>query len=136
MTVRPSVLAVQTERRAQGGQRGASTGNDGSRRTMLQKCGRELGHVDRAGKNLPDAGSYGVRRGDLVAEPFTAHSSDGAREPSLPGLADLGEQHLPNVTSPLDHALPPAMAGTIDTASPALSSVLSPSRKRMSSSPM
>src|SRR5687768_9119619 len=97
----------------------------------------EVGLVDIAGHDAADAGAPCISRCDLVLQAFTVDGGRRGAEAVLPLCADLGEQHLSRVTPKLAHpSLPPAMAGTMDTVSPVLSSVLRPSRKRMSSSPM
>src|SRR5262249_18749271 len=104
------------------------------------------------GANLDaHAGARRIRRGDLVRETVARDARRSVFDTTLPLVADLGDEHLANVAKAIGHLpvlllgaglrprlrpAPPAMAGTIETASPALSSVFNPSRKRMSSSPM
>src|SRR5262245_47443524 len=122
---------------AQGGERRARTGDQSAGRRALEEGRRQRGFVDRAGTNRAEAGARRVRGSDFVGKPLTRYLGDAATEPRLARFADFGDEHLPNEAGSIAHrSEPPAIAGTIETASPALSSVLRPSRKRMSSSPM
>src|SRR3954465_12148637 len=95
--------------------------------------------VDHSLQQGSHSGPEGVPRGDFVRKPLARKRRPVARQTELSLFPDLGEEHLSPVACAVDHArplAPPAMAGTMEMASPALSSVFSPSRKRMSSSPM
>src|SRR5690606_5300728 len=87
-----------------------------------------------ARRDAPNAGAQQVARLDRRA----TGSSDGrlgGAQPSLARFTHIREANLSTETRIVHLHRPPAMAGAMLTSSPAFSSVPSPSRKRMSSSP-
>src|SRR5262249_29590097 len=127
------------DRAADLGQRGACLGEHlaGGRARYL--ClGGQRGDVDRGGLYGAKARAERVERGDFLGERsgIAAHAGGALRDAALPAFADLGQEHLPEEARGSAHArAPPAIAGMMEIFSPPLSSVLRPSRKRMSSSP-